>query len=130
MRALRDTNMAKLSRDDVDIFRGLIGDLFPEVDLPPKRDLVLEKDVRIATRDAKLQAGEKKDAESIEMFILKVVQLKELLDVRHSVFVLGPSGSGKSETWKTLARALTLGGTRVAYQVVNPKAVTNDELYG
>ena len=29
-------------------------------------------------------------------FSLKVMQLDELLDVRHSVFVMGPPGAGKS----------------------------------
>ena len=32
-----------------------------------------------------------------DSFILKVVQLQELLDVRHSVFVIGAAGTGKSQ---------------------------------
>ena len=32
-------------------------------------------------------------------FILKVVQLGELLAIRHCVFVMGPAGCGKSSTW-------------------------------
>lgn len=32
-----------------------------------------------------------------ENFVLKVVQLEELLQVRHSVFVVGNAGSGKSQ---------------------------------
>jgi len=35
-------------------------------------------------------------------FIDKVVSLKELLDVRHCVFIIGITGSSKSEVWKTL----------------------------
>ncbi|NWR96780.1 DYH9 protein, partial [Pomatorhinus ruficollis] len=30
-------------------------------------------------------------------FVLKVVQLEELLSVRHSVFVVGAAGTGKSQ---------------------------------
>ena len=30
-------------------------------------------------------------------FLLKIVQLEELLSVRHSVFVIGNAGTGKSE---------------------------------
>lgn len=36
MRALRDTNMAKLSKDDVYVFMGLIRSLFPNLDVPKK----------------------------------------------------------------------------------------------
>ncbi|NXT18655.1 DYH17 protein, partial [Syrrhaptes paradoxus] len=32
-----------------------------------------------------------------ESFVLKVVQLEELLQVRHSVFVVGSAGCGKSQ---------------------------------
>eukprot|EP00762_Andalucia_godoyi_P000343 ANDGO_03199.mRNA.1 Dynein beta chain len=124
MRALRDTNMAKLARDDIEIFKGLISDLFPNMDLPPKVDPDLEKAVREATEGSRLQPGEN------DMFILKAIQLKELLDVRHSVFVLGPGGAGKSAVWKTLAKALTLRGQRTQFQVLDPKAITSDELYG
>ncbi|NXS17166.1 DYH9 protein, partial [Mystacornis crossleyi] len=32
-----------------------------------------------------------------ENFVVKVVQLEELLSVRHSVFVVGSAGTGKSQ---------------------------------
>lgn len=34
MRSLRDSNMPKFVFDDVPLFRGLIADLFPGLDLP------------------------------------------------------------------------------------------------
>jgi dynein heavy chain, axonemal len=34
-----------------------------------------------------------------------VVQLEELLAIRHCVFVMGPPASGKSQCWKTLQQA-------------------------
>lgn len=33
------------------------------------------------------------------LFGLQVAQLEELLTVRHSVFVVGNAGTGKSEVW-------------------------------
>jgi dynein heavy chain len=38
-------------------------------------------------------------------FILKVVQLGELLVIRHCVFTMGPPGAGKSSSWKILSKA-------------------------
>ncbi|NXV79257.1 DYH9 protein, partial [Atlantisia rogersi] len=45
--------------------------------------------VRQAVLDLHLQAEDN--------FVLKVVQLEELLTVRHSVFVVGNAGTGKSQ---------------------------------
>ena len=69
--------------------------------------------------------------------LIKVCQFQELLDVRHSVFLLGPTGCAKSTIWKTLSschaiRAFEAGEKkRVAvFETCNPKSVTGNELYG
>ena len=46
MRALRDFNTPKIVTDDVPIFMGLIGDLFPALDVPRKRDMDFEACVK------------------------------------------------------------------------------------
>ena len=124
MRALRDTNMAKLSRDDVFVFMGLIKALFPSLTVPAKVNPQLNEACKQATQDRGLLRGEN------DIFILRCIQFAELLDVRHSVFVMGPAGCGKSECWKTLSKALRITGNNCDYKVMNPKAVTSDELYG
>ena len=48
MRALRDFNTPKIVTDDVPIFMGLIGDLFPALNVPRKRDMELEATVKKA----------------------------------------------------------------------------------
>ena len=65
-----------------------------------------------------------------ESFVLKVVQLDELLYVRHSVFIVGNAGTGKSQVWKTLFRTYQNLKKKPVVCDLNPKAVTNDELYG
>jgi len=42
MRALRDFNLPKIVAEDLDIFSGLLGDLFPGIDVPRKRDYNFE----------------------------------------------------------------------------------------
>ena len=48
MRALRDFNTPKIVTDDVPVFMGLIGDLFPALDVPRKRDMDFEAVVKKA----------------------------------------------------------------------------------
>ena len=68
MRALRDFNIPKIVTDDLPIFMGLIGDLFPALDVPRKRDLDFEKAIKGAALDLKLQPEDN--------FILKVIEKK------------------------------------------------------
>jgi dynein heavy chain, axonemal len=67
-------------------------------------------------------------------FVAKVVQLQDIMDVRHSVMLVGPAGCGKTTVWKTLAATHNMGKPRnkapCIYEVVDPKAVTGNELYG
>ncbi len=46
MRALRDFNTPKIVTDDMPIFMGLIGDLFPALKVPRKRDMDFEETVK------------------------------------------------------------------------------------
>ena len=43
MRALRDFNLPKIAFADLDIFFGLLGDLFPKIEIQRKRDMDFEK---------------------------------------------------------------------------------------
>lgn len=64
MRALRDFNLPKIVTNDVPIFLGLISDLFPQLEVPRKRNLLLENAVRESVKELRLQPEEN--------FILKV----------------------------------------------------------
>nr|XP_018673081.1 dynein beta chain, ciliary [Ciona intestinalis] len=122
MRALRDFNLPKIVTEDVPIFMGLITDLFPLLNVPRIRDEAFEKRIKQTVARLKLQPEEN--------FILKVVQLEELLAVRHSVFVIGNAGAGKSQILKTLHETHKGAGKKAVWNDLNPKALTTDELFG
>jgi dynein heavy chain len=86
LRALRDFNLGKLVADDVGIFTGMLNDLFPRsLDLVPRnRDYAFEAKLVEACVALNLQAE--------DIFVLKCSQLREILVVRWSVFVLGSAG--------------------------------------
>lgn len=61
---------------------------------------------------------------------VQVVQLQELFDVRHSVFIVGNAGTGKSCVWKSLFKTNQNLKKKPTAVDLNPKAVTNNELFG
>ena len=122
IRALRDFNTPKIVQQDEVVFMGLLGDLFPNVNPPRMVDVKLETAVHDVTVKAALHP--EKD------FLLKVVQLEELLAIRHCVFVMGPPGAGKSTCWKMLSHARAVVGRKTKFVDLDPKAVSTEELYG
>ena len=129
MRALRDTNLPKFVAADFGIFKGLIDDLFPRVEAPPQTD----PNLVAAIKKVLLPQNELSTVQQEPEFVTKISNLKEMMGVRHCVFVLGCAGSAKSELWKTLVDAQTElkeGGGRTLVACLNPKAVTSDDLYG
>jgi dynein heavy chain len=130
MRALRDFNLPKIPANDTPIFNRLINDLFIDLFAVPRVNEKLKAIVTVVAKEEKYQQD--------EAFILKVLQFQELLDVRHSVMLLGPTGCGKSSIWKTLVNTHNWDVEKGAYkpkrtcvfETVNPKSVTGDELYG
>ncbi|KAL4088981.1 hypothetical protein QTP88_024059 [Uroleucon formosanum] len=108
--------------EDTPIFLGLIRDIFTALDVSQKLDLEFEKQVRQVTIYLKLQPEDNLG--------LKVVKLFELLEVRHSVFIIGVTGTGKYEICKTLYRTCANLKFKPYINDIEPKAVTNDELLG
>lgn len=158
MRALRDFNIPKIVTDDIPVFMGLIGDLFPLIDVPRKRSTEFEKVIKASAGELHLQAEntfvlkvkpqifsvllEKLRFSVLFNFPLnrrfvdlikkneQVVQLEELLDVRHSVFIVGDAGTGKSQIWNTLRMAYERQRRKPIVNDLNPKSLTNNELFG
>ena len=99
MRALRDFNIPKIPAQDIPIFMRLLADLFPGLEFGTKAPGDFHR-VCVEVCKASNQQPE-------EAFILKVVQFQELLDVRHSVMLLGPAGCGKTTVRKPLVSSFT-----------------------
>ena len=122
MRALRDFNLPKIVVDDRKIFKDLIADLFPNMDPPRAQNEELE----VAASEVAVKAGRQPE----DGFVQKCVELAEILVVRHCMFVIGTPGVAKTTIWKNMAEAFCHIGHETIYDVVDPKAVTSDELFG
>lgn len=123
MRALRDFNIVKIVTDDKPIFLRLIQDLFPNATTPNKEASALTK---LCEQVTKTKMGLYYE----ETFVKKCIDLCEILEVRHCVFVIGPPGCGKTAVWKTLIQTHIANKEDGEYDTLNPKAVTADELFG
>lgn len=65
-----------------------------------------------------------------DSFIQKVLQLKEIMEIRHSIFMMGNPGCSKSTCWKALKTANDIRGEPTKVVDINPKSISSDEFYG
>ena len=128
MRCLRDSNLPKFVFEDVPLFLGLIGDLFPGMDCPR----VGYEDLKQAALDDFEKRGFKCSNEAVCADQAdKVIQMFETQLVRHTTMIVGPTGGGKSLVLETLKNArLVAQNVIVKMNFLNPKAQPLNELYG
>eukprot|EP00928_Gymnodinium_smaydae_P036017 TRINITY_DN25241_c1_g2_i2.p1 TRINITY_DN25241_c1_g2~~TRINITY_DN25241_c1_g2_i2.p1 ORF type:complete len:3507 (-),score=695.75 TRINITY_DN25241_c1_g2_i2:57-10475(-) len=128
LRSFTDVNLPKFTTADLPLFKGIIGDLFPGVELPPSNTGALIK----AMEKVCVRHG----LQGVSSFITKTVQLWETVLVRHGLMVVGIPPCGKTSLKNVLADTLADiadGGDTfmpVTQYVMNPKSITQGQLYG
>lgn len=129
MRALRDMNLPKFIKDDERLFRLLLGDLFPGLELPVSEYGTLQAAVESELSKANLQKH--------DFLISKIFQFYDSRLTRHCNMLVGDPMGGKSTAWKMLAAAQTSlaksnveGFMAVTPYIISPKSIELDELYG
>ncbi|TDG53310.1 hypothetical protein AWZ03_000125 [Drosophila navojoa] len=131
LRAIVDVNLPKFLEQDISLFIGIYMDLFPGVELPmPVRDDII-KWLRINLAERNLQAT--------PWYLEKIMQIYEMMLVRHGLMIVGGSMGGKTTAYQMLALTLrnvsldeeaTLKEYPVVFRIINPKAITMGQLYG
>ncbi|KAF5292010.1 hypothetical protein FQA39_LY14127 [Lamprigera yunnana] len=127
--AMIDMNIAKFTSNDLPLFNGIMSDIFPGVS-----PAVVDYDEMNTHMIAQFkQMG----LQSIKAAMTKIIQLYETKVSRHSVMILGKTGTAKSVTWKCLKGTLDRlkkagksGYNHVHTYPINPKALNLGELYG
>jgi dynein heavy chain, axonemal len=128
LRSIQDVNLPKFLSQDVELFRGIISDLFPGVQLPAPDYVNLHKALQRVTEQDNLQLT--------PYFEEKVCQTYEMICVRHGMMLVGFSYGGKTKGLQSLAAALGVmeqankSEHRARMITINPKSVTMGQLYG
>lgn len=113
---------------DLPLFKDITNDLFPSVEIPNPDFENLYACIYEVLNTRKLLPE--------PYFMKKIIELYQMILVRHGLMVVGEAYCGKSTCISVLAEALGLmedrghGEHRVTTAVINPKSLTNPQLYG
>ncbi|XP_041110137.1 dynein heavy chain 3, axonemal-like isoform X2 [Polyodon spathula] len=129
LRSINDVNLPKFLSQDIPLFESIVSDLFPGVELPAANHCDMETAIREVAQRCHLQA--------VPWFITKILQVYEMMQVRHGFMLVGGPLGGKSSALRVLSGVLALleeRGLREEHRVdrviINPKAVSMAQLYG
>ena len=129
LRAIKDVNLPKFLLHDIELFEGIMSDLFLGVTLP-------EPDYE-ALNGAIEANAEKLNLRPVPTFFQKIRELYEMIVVRHGLMVVGQSYGCKTSMYRVLGGALTdlcnegkMGENVTHFHVMNPKSITMGQLYG
>ncbi|RHW74065.1 dynein heavy chain [Trypanosoma brucei equiperdum] len=127
LRSIQDVNLPKFLTQDVELFKGIISDLFPGVNLP-------EPDY-VDMHNALVKVCTTRNLQLTPYFELKVRQTYEMIVVRHGMMLVGYSFGGKTKVLHCLSESLGLMEAvgkerRTRLFTMNPKSVTMPQLYG
>lgn len=108
LRSVNDINLPKFTVEDLPLFRGITSDLFPGVELGESDHGPLLQNIdTVCEEGITISPGHSLKLMPKLSWRKKVIQLYEMVLVRHGVMIVGQTGSGKTTTVHTLANAMT-----------------------
>lgn len=101
----------------------ILSEVFPNIAYRPSNLDALKEQVKVVCSEY--------DYLMEDQWVEKLVQVYQVQNIQHGLMMVGPSASGKTTTWQVLLRALErLEGIEGVSYVIDPKAISKDQLYG
>tara|TARA_B110000090_G_scaffold185320_1_gene213260 strand:+ start:215 stop:817 length:603 start_codon:yes stop_codon:yes gene_type:complete len=134
--AVNQINRPKFLVDDLALYSGIIGDLFLNVEEPVQDNSLLVRAIE--------EVGLAQNVHNHPAFLNKILELREMILVRHGLMIVGDPLSGKTCCYTMLQEALSLLNARKELPcdlnpkhelktdvfVINPKSISMGDLYG
>ncbi|GAM24388.1 hypothetical protein SAMD00019534_075630 [Acytostelium subglobosum LB1] len=121
--SISDTMIPKLVADDIPLIQSLLLDVFPGSEMEPINVAGLREEIKRICQERHL-------VYKVE-WVEKMLQLHQIQNINHGLMMVGPSGSGKSAAWKTYLEAIeAIDHIKSESHVMDPKAITKDQLFG
>ncbi|KAG7353523.1 dynein family protein [Nitzschia inconspicua] len=115
--------LPKLIAQDILVFKEILEEVFPGSAISSMEDEILRAEM--------VKICEEKGLVADEGFIQKILQLKQVIEMRHGIMVVGKSGVGKSVALKVLMESMhNVDGIKGDMYYIDPKAISKDDLYG
>ncbi|EGG20698.1 cytoplasmic dynein heavy chain [Cavenderia fasciculata] len=123
LNSITDTMIPKLVADDIPLIQSLLLDVFPGSELSPIHIEGLHEQIKISC--------DKRHLVNRTEWVEKILQLHQIQNINHGLMMVGPSGSGKSCAWNVYLEAIeALDHVKSEAHVLDPKAITKDQLFG
>lgn len=113
--------LPKLIADDIPVFTSILEEVFPGASVAVVDDDKAKEEI--------LQSCLRRNLVGSDGFVQKVLQLKQVIESRHGIMVVGKAG--KSSALRVLLEVLEkLDGKKGEMYIIDPKAISKDKLYG
>jgi dynein heavy chain 1, cytosolic len=115
--------LPKLVAEDIEVFSTILEDVFPGSEVTKMEVDQLKDKLEDICRQYNYTPADD--------WVQKILQLKMVIEMRHGIMIVGPSGVGKSSALRTL-KAIYEAEDGVKNEIYNidPKAVDKESLYG
>lgn len=115
--------LPKLVKQDLMVFSDILTEIFPGSNVVKMEDEKLRSEIESVCVDY--------DCVASEDFVQKILQLHEVIDMRHGIMCVGPVGCAKSTSIRTLLNAMEkVDGIKGEIYSIDPKAMNKEALYG